>query len=118
MEETIRELKKLSFVKGVYLFGSKAKGTAKPYSDTDLCVFTEKITVKQKMQILRLNDKDIDVVIFNELPISIQASIFRDGKAIYIKQKKIIQDAKYWTLKRYLDFSHIIKNHIKQALAP
>ena len=115
MEDILKQLKKLPFVDGIYLFGSRAKGTAKPYSDTDICVFAE-TTKKQRMDILKLNDKDVDVVLFNELPLSMQAAVFRDGKALYVRKPNQLRDAKYFTIKRYLDFQHILNNHIKVIL--
>lgn len=117
MQELLNQLKQMSHVQAVYLFGSQAKWTARPYSDTDICVFTDKITDRQRMKILRLNDKDIDIVLFHELPLSMQASVLREGKPLFVRKQKVLRDIKYTTIKKYLDFQWIINRHVQHALA-
>ncbi len=117
MQELLKPLKQLPYVQAVYLFGSQAKGTARPYSDTDICVFTEKITDRQRMQILRLNDKNLDVVLFHDLPLSMQGAVFREGKPLFVRRHAVLRDIKYKTIKKYLDFQWIINRHVHHALA-
>jgi len=116
--EIVNQLKKLRFVDAIFLFGSKARGTARPYSDTDLCVFAGKATDAQKKKILSFNDKNVDVVIFHELPLPIQATVFREGKQLFMRRDNAVRDAKYYTIKRYLDFLPTLQRQMEAILAP
>ena len=49
-------------VEAIYLFGSYAKGNAKPISDIDICVLTKRNVPKNiKEEILSNSSKNIDI---------------------------------------------------------
>jgi len=81
----------------VYLFGSAARGDAKPGSDYDFMVLVAEDTPKEERQTPKINevladiDAPVDVLVwprdyFDErlhLPASFPATIVREGKLLY-----------------------------------
>ncbi|PHP45141.1 nucleotidyltransferase [Methanosarcinales archaeon ex4572_44] len=99
-------------VEAIYLFGSYAKGNAKPISDIDICVLTKKnITKNIKENILSNSSKKIDISIFWDLPPTLRFRVFKEGKLLYKKDEISLQRVKITTLKSYLDIQPMIKRH-------
>ena len=99
-------------VEAIYLFGSYAKGNAKPISDIDICVLTKKnITKNIKENILSNSSKKIDISIFWDLPPTLRFRVFKEGKLLYKKDEISLQRVKITTLKFYLDIQPMIKRH-------
>jgi len=112
----IDELKREE-VQAIYLFGSHAKGNARPNSDVDICVITEKeVTRSVKQEIMANSSRNIDISIFWELPPVIRFRVFRDGKPLYAKDELSLQRIKVDTLKSYLDIHPMIKRHCTRVL--
>ncbi len=82
----------------ILLFGSRARGTAGPYSDWDVLIVTfEALTVPQKMQLSREIRRrlaaellDVDVLIFSqqevarlkEVPGTVVQAVFTEGNVL------------------------------------
>jgi predicted nucleotidyltransferase len=112
IKSTAKELSRIKQVKAVYLFGSQATGKARPYSDIDICVFTEwPLDKKSKLDILGSSSKKISVHLFHELPNRIQFRVFRDGVALYTNDEKYLHNCRIITVQRYLDFKPTLERH-------
>ena len=107
----VEELKR-GEVQAIYLFGSHAKGSARPTSDIDICVITNKdIPRSAKEEIMSNSSRNIDVSLFWDLPPTIRFRVFQEGKLLYTKDELSLQRIKVDTLKSYLDIQPIIKRH-------
>jgi len=107
----VEELKR-GEVQAIYLFGSHAKGSARPTSDIDICVITNKdIPRSAKEEIMSNSSRNIDVSLFWDLPPTIRFRVFQEGKTLYTKDELSLQRIKVDTLKSYLDIQPIIKRH-------
>ena len=107
----VEELKR-GEVQAIYLFGSHAKGSARPTSDIDICVITNKdIPRSAKEEIMSNSSRNIDVPLFWDLPPTIRFRVFQEGKLLYTKDELSLQRIKVDTLKSYLDIQPIIKRH-------
>ncbi len=116
IDKVIDELKR-DGIEAIYLFGSMAKGSVKPFSDIDLCVLTEKdISKKVKEEILSNSSKKIDISIFWDLPPTIRFRVLKEGEILYKKDDLTLQRAKVDTLKSYLDVQPMIKRHCSHIL--
>lgn len=105
----VSRLKKMSDIKAIYLFGSYATGKEKPISDIDLCVITEKnILRSKKLDILSCAGKDVEISLFHDLPISLKAKVFREGKLLFCRDKRLLIDLKLAAMKEYLDFKPVL----------
>lgn len=116
LKEITSELSKNPKVKAVYLFGSQATGKAGPLSDIDICVIAPGITEEEKGDIWGCGSEKVEVVLFDDLPLTIQARIFREGKSLYIANKKYIDALEWRTTKEYWDFKPILKQFIEDYL--
>jgi len=118
MKHLLGELKKLGHVEAVYLFGSQAKGGAKPYSDIDICVLTEpKITAKTKSSILSNSSRNIDISLFWDLPPAIRMRVIKEGKLLFERDELLTHRAKVKTIYDYQDFKPILDRHCARILS-
>ncbi len=109
IKRVVGELKREG-VQAIYLFGSRAKGNARPSSDIDICVITEKeIPRSAKEEIMSNSSKNIDISLFWELPPTMRFRVFREGKPLYIKGELLLQRVKVDTLKSYLNIQPMIE---------
>jgi len=114
----MNELRSNDEVEAIYLFGSYAKGNAKPISDIDICVLTKKnIPTRVKEEILSNSSKNIDISIFWDLPPTIRFRVFKEGKLLYKRDGIALQRVKVATLKSYLDIQPMIKRHCVHILS-
>ncbi len=109
------DIGKIKNVKAVYLFGSYATGKTHPLSDIDICVIGN-LTEKEKYKAMDALSDNLDISIFNELPISIRFRVFRDGKPLIVKDKDFVDVLKMKTAKEYIDFKYIINQYCKEVL--
>ncbi len=119
IKKIIHKIKKEKNIKAVYLFGSYAKGRAKPYSDIDICIITDKkLTLENKASFVsdHISEK-IDMPMFWDLPISIRFRVFKEGRLLLCKDKLFLQRIKVDTIKRYLDFKPVLERYSKRVLS-
>lgn len=113
-EGVLSRLKRIPEIKAVFLFGSYAIGKEKPISDIDICVIAKKnIETARKMEIMSYAGGKIDISMFYDLPISIRASVLKDGTPLFSRDEKFIAEIMVSTMKEYLDFSHVLKKFTK-----
>lgn len=71
-------------VHAVYLFGSRARGTARPTSDIDLCLITDPgLSRDQKETFHSFGSRDIQVSLFWDLPPAVRIRVLRDGLLLW-----------------------------------
>jgi hypothetical protein len=104
-------------VEAIYLFGSHARGNAKPTSDIDICVLTGRNIPKcLKEEILSNSSRRMDISIFWDLPPAIRFRVLKEGKLLYKKDEIRLQRIKVDTLRSYLDIQPMIKKHCVRIL--
>lgn len=112
IHSVVNEIKKERGVEAVYIFGSYALGTAKPYSDIDLCVITGRGMKKES--ILSNSSDKIDTNIFWDLPLDVRYRVIKEGKPLYVKDKLRIHRIKVNTVLSYLDFKPLLSRHLSR----
>lgn len=103
-------------VMAVYLFGSYAAGKQTPLSDIDVCVIASGIKEKEKKGILSNAYRDVDIVLFEDLPFAVRWRVLNEGKAIYVKDKRLVESLKWRAFKDYTDFKPILRRHMRALL--
>ena len=113
----VAELKKMTCVRSVILFGSYARNEQKPLSDIDICIITEKkISPLQKRRIASLGSKKVRISLFWDLPSSVRYAALRDRRLLFNRNKDFFHESLVQTMSEYLDFQHILQKNIKEAL--
>ena len=102
IKELINELKGYPEVAAVILFGSHAKGLAKPLSDIDIAVLVHSPTKKIESEIAGCSSNKIDVVNFHRLPLYIQFEVLKYGKAVFVRDNTYFSQIKREVLHAYL----------------
>lgn len=101
----IEELKTLSGVQTIILFGSYAKNTQKPLSDLDICIITKiNSTHQEQREISSYGNDELDISLFHTLPLSLQYKILHEGKILYTT--KDISTLKLKKTNQWFDFRH------------
>lgn len=110
-----KEISKIKNVKGIYLFGSRAVGKSHLLSDIDLCIIGN-LTPDEETKVMGYSADNLDLSLFNNLPIWIKIRVFKEGKPLVITDIKFIDRVKIKTIREYLDFKPIINKYCKEVL--
>lgn len=108
-------------VLGVLFFGSAAKGQAGPQSDVDVClVLVPNRARPDRAMLMRkrleyLKDFNLDVQIFQALPLYIRRRVLRDGKVLLVKDEDRLYEIAYRTMQAFEDFRHIYHDYLEQV---
>jgi hypothetical protein len=96
-----------------YVFGSAARGEARPDSDVDIAVYLDTETVQADAGSFRtslltellmcLHRNDVDLVILNQAPVVLQHRVLRDGVLILSRDEPGRVAFTVDTLRRYVD---------------
>lgn len=109
----VNELKNYSFVKAIFLFGSKARKKATKVSDIDICIIDKpKCPKNSRKKILVYAENKIDISFFSELPLYIQYHVLK-GKPLFVKDKEFVIELKEKTLLEYFDMKPILDEGLK-----
>lgn len=108
-------------VQFIILYGSVAQGCSSPLSDIDMVIgLTENsqqmMEIRKELILTRPWD-DIDIRLFEHLPVYIQKDIFK-GFILYCRDLIELYDLAYGTIKRYQAFKPYLDDYIGVAPLP
>lgn len=125
-------------IQTIYLFGSYAKGNARPMSDIDIGVvfdkpekykddarkpylklydiFTDILPEDYLRKRFKMKEHEFDLVFLQFAPIRLQFNAIKDGVVLYEKNKKKKFDYKEYVMKRYCDLEHFYNLHYNSIL--
>ncbi len=94
----------------VLLFGSHARGYASPTSDIDVCLVLrhEKSAFEKRLEYSTISD-NLDVQVFQALPMYIKIRVLREGKILYCKDENFLYKIAIETVK---DFEYFKKPYL------
>lgn len=115
LKAVVAQLKKLPYVQAVILFGSHARGTARQDSDIDLAVVTNEATEKEEWDIIEKTD-DFDISSFSRLPLVIQFRVIKEGKLLFVRNKKELHLLYMKKIHDYLDFEPFIEEFYRRVI--
>ncbi len=111
-KKVARDISKNKQVKAIYLFGSYARGTQTPLSDIDICVITEYNSKKSDKNSILGNASDtIDILLYEDLPLAIRHRVLNEGKPLFVRDKRFVEDLRWKAFKEYIDFKPIISSY-------
>jgi predicted nucleotidyltransferase len=103
-------------VLAVLLFGSHARGSATPASDHDVCLVlaapprSNLDASEKRLQYLALGD--LDVVVFQQLPLHIRSRVLRDGRILFTRDEDALYGVAVRTAKAFEGFRHIHRAYL------
>ena len=117
VNKIVKEIRKYPNVVGVILFGSFTKKKFGPMSDIDIAVIVKNHDKKTEAEIGSMYSDLFDISLFHRLPLYIQFEVLKDGKIIFMRDKKYFSAVKRNVLKEYLEMSYIYEKMNKKVLA-
>jgi len=109
IEKIVNKLTAREDVIAVILFGSRARGDAYPFSDYDIAVVLKKGASRRGIE--SLSGKNVDVVVFNDLPPYMKYSILKEGKILAVRDKNAFEAAKQRAILEFLDVAMMYRRY-------
>ncbi|KXB06146.1 hypothetical protein AKJ53_01210 [candidate division MSBL1 archaeon SCGC-AAA382F02] len=110
VEKTLQSHKE---VLAAYLYGSIAKGTTHKESDVDIALLLEEGFSPEGLYTARISEeiekkmnanREVDVRVLNDRPITFQHQVLRDGKKIFTRDRRARINFETEVYDRYLDY--------------
>jgi predicted nucleotidyltransferase len=108
-DEIVEILKSFDIIQSVLLFGSRARGATG--RDIDLCIVpSRELSLRERLSINSALPSDVDISMYDELPIHIRKRISEEGKVLYTKDMYHLltllkeNDLEYAGYKRYREY--------------
>ena len=105
----------------VLLFGSVARGEQTAHSDVDIClVLMPASTPDENTSLLRkrleyLAQFNLDVQIFQALPLYIRSRILKEGQVLFVRDEDLLYDLAFRTAQAFEDFKPIYYRYLEQV---
>ncbi len=105
-------------VLAVLLFGSGARGEASSASDVDVClVLRPEAGVNPSEERIRyLAEFDLDVQVFQELPLYIRSRVLKEGRVLLVKDEDALYELAIRTAKAFEDFKPQYRRYLEAVL--
>ena len=119
LDKLIKTVQQDSQVLAIFLFGSKARDDSYKESDMDICLlmkpasYTPLELSQKKLEYLKLFDMDIQV--FQQLPLYIRMRIIKDGKNLFCANEEQLYQIVFRTIREFGDFEHIYRDYLKEV---
>jgi len=96
-----------------FLFGSSAKGTAGEDSDLDIGVYVRDAGKEEEiwMEVSRLMEQEVDLVVINDAPATLVSNILKTGLPVLIKERNLYWDLYLGTTCEAEDFNEFTESY-------
>jgi predicted nucleotidyltransferase len=106
-------------VVAVLMFGSVARGEASRDSDVDVCLVLT-ATPRTRPQVERkrleyLGDVDLDVQVFQALPLYVRTRVLRDGRVLFCRNEDALYDAAFATIRAFERFKRTYRAYLEEV---
>lgn len=118
--ELIDKASRDSDILAVFLFGSKARNNNYCASDVDICLVMSPFPhianelFQKRLTYLKLFDMDIQI--FQQLPIYIRIRILNEGKLLFCRDDSKLYEITFKTITEFNDFEHIYHHYLQEVL--
>jgi hypothetical protein len=103
----------------VMLFGSTTRGEQRPRSDVDVCLVLvprpRGSTNLAEKRLEYLQTTELDVNIFQALPLYIRRRVLREGRVQYVRNEDALYEVAYRTAQAYEDFKHLYQDYLERV---
>lgn len=106
-------------VLAVILFGSAARGDQTPTSDVDVCLVLQPgkyspLALSRK-KLAYLKGGDLDVHIFQQLPLYIRRRVLKEGKVLCERDTDTLYELAFRTAQAFEDFKSIYHTYLAEV---
>lgn len=119
IEQLIEYASQDSDVVSVILFGSAARSEHNIQSDVDICIVLRRLNYskiylsEKKLKYLSVFG-DLDIQIYQQLPVYIRQRILKEGKVLFCKNEDELYEIAFDTIQKYEDFKHIYEYYLNE----
>jgi len=105
-------------VMAAIIFGSAVRGERAATSDIDVCLVccpgeTDRLALSRKR--LDYAGLDIDVHIFQLLPIYIRRRVLKEGRVLFCRDEEELYELAFRTAQAFEDFKHIYHEYLEEV---
>jgi predicted nucleotidyltransferase len=106
-------------VLAVLLFGSAARGDSAPESDVDVCLVLAAVP-RSRMQLaekrmIYLGDFDLDVQVFQALPLYIRTRVLREGRVLFCRDEDALYETAFATIRAFERFKRTYRAYLEEV---
>jgi predicted nucleotidyltransferase len=115
LEKLIARAKEDEAVLAVMLFGSQARGEATSASDVDVCLVLQPQAAERKgeKRVEYLSEFDLDVQVFQALPLPIRRRVLKEGRVLHVKDEDALYALAFRTAQEFDDLRHIYEAYLE-----
>jgi predicted nucleotidyltransferase len=119
LEQLLRKAHQDTDVLAVLLFGSVARGEQTPTSDVDVCVVLQPrkydALFLSRKKLAYLTHSDLDVHVFQQLPLYIRRRVLKEGKVVLEKDADALYALAFRTAQAFEDFRPIYDAYLTEV---
>ena len=119
LDKVLDNVKNDRQVLAVFLYGSCARKESTGKSDIDVCLvlnprdYTHKKLSRKKLEYLKLFD--LDVQVFQQLPLYIRIRIIKEGKVLFCRNEDNLYNIVFDAIREFGDFEHIYRDYLREV---
>ena len=120
LQRLLGKIKKDKDILAVFLFGSFVRRENNKESDMDICLvlnpgkFSARKISQIRMKYLSLFD--LDIQIFQQLPIYVKQRILKEGKLLFCRQEDFLYEIAFQVIREFADFEPFYRDYLKEVL--
>ena len=109
-------------VLAIIIFGSRARDDAGPTSDLDVCIVLQpkdyddlKLSRKRLEYLKGVSIPDLDMQIYQQLPLYIRKRILKEGKTLFCRDEDVLYKVAFRTIQEFEDFRRIYCGYLEEV---
>jgi predicted nucleotidyltransferase len=119
LDRLLRRAAKDTDVLAVLLFGSTARGDSGTGSDVDVCLVLtaaprSRVQLAEKRMVY-LGDVDLDVPVFQSLPLYIRTRVLREGRVLFCRDEDALYDTAFATIRAFERFKRTYRAYLEEV---
>jgi predicted nucleotidyltransferase len=119
LEQLLKRVQKDNEILAVLLFGSMARGEQTAGSDVDICLVLQRQKYNSlafsRKKLTYLQQSDLDVHIFQQLPLYIRRRVVKEGKVLFVRNLDALYDLAFRTAQEFEDFKPIYRTYLAEV---